>query len=125
MSTEMRSTLVARRAITLGDGSRIPLAQYVTAWKALKRIDPQTWLNKCPDGLPGTAADALRQIRFGVHDRINKRIPRYGVGRKWCSDWQRTMLQSANQLNHKGLIIRWLPPDLLKRFGDRLCRGEF
>jgi hypothetical protein len=70
--------------------------------------------------LPGTAEEALQEFRFGLHDRINRRLSWYGRGRKWESDWRRHALQAALQLNAPRLAIHWLPPHLKARFAHRL-----
>lgn len=109
-----------RRAVTLGNGRRISLGTYVNAWCQILRLEPDTWLQTCPDGLGGTAGDALRQLRAGMHDRINRHLPSYGKGRKWRSDWQRETLQAAGKLNTPRLAIHWLPAHLRDRFAHRL-----
>ena len=110
----------SKRYITLGDGRACGLGTYVKAWRAILTLPERQWLVRCPDGYGGTASDALRQLRDGMHDRINRHIPGYGKGRKWDSDWQRTMTQSAHALNTPRLIIDWLPADLKARFAYRL-----
>lgn len=113
-----------QRAITLGDGKKVSLGKYVSAWKTILALPPETFIGRCPDGWDGRASDALRQLRAGMHDRINRHDPSFGKGRKWSNDWQRETLQAAARLNTPRLIIDWLPPHLKERFGHRLrCRA--
>ena len=111
---------MTQRYITLGDGRKCGLGTYVKAWKTLLALDPSTYIGRCPDGLDGRASDALRQLRAGLHDRINRHDPAYGVGRKWSSMWQRETLQAAARINCPRLSIDWLPGHLKGRFAHRL-----
>lgn len=104
--------------ITLGDGRRIGIAAYVRAWKQCKMFPAHTYIGK--SGWGQTAGEALRDLRAGLDDRINRRIPGYGVGRKWSDDYEREMLHARVRLNQPRLVIDWLPADLRDRFADRL-----
>lgn len=115
---------MTKRAIQLGDGSKTSLRQYVHAWRTILTLDPNTWLNRCPNGWGGTAADALGQLRQGMHDRINRHLPNYGIGRKWSADWQRATIQAAHALNTPRLAIHWLPAHLKCRFEHRLAQND-
>jgi hypothetical protein len=55
-----------------------------------------------------------------MHDRINRHIPGFGIGRKWDQDWQRQTCHAANLLNMPRVIIDWLPPEYRTRFAHRL-----
>ncbi|GHE73023.1 hypothetical protein GCM10019059_35800 [Camelimonas fluminis] len=115
---------MAQRTLRLGDGSQVPLQRYTKAWRTILRMPPDTWLLRCPNGWPGTAEDALWQLRHGMHDRINRHIPGYGRGRKWSDDWQRETMQAAHNLNTPRLIIDWLPTHLKTRFHGRLRQSN-
>lgn len=102
------------RYVTLGDGRTIGLGKYVAAWRACLELPPSAPIGRGVDGLGQTAAAALRDLRAGLDDRINRNVPGYGIGRKWSSDWQRAALQASAQVNTPRLIVRWLPADLMK-----------
>ena len=114
------------RAVKLGDGRRISLAAYVAAWKRCLSLPADTPIGRGVSGLGETAGDALRELRYGLHDRINRHLPGFGNGRKWHPDWQRQMVQAAHHLNTPRLIIRWLPQDLMRlaRFRERVEYGR-
>ena len=114
---------MSKRTIVLGDGRRIGLGRYVEAWRQCKRLEPGTPIGRGVSGWNETAEEALRALRYGLHDRINRHVPAYGKGRKWEQDWQRNVLQSAHKINTPRLIIDWLPPDLARRFPQRLRRN--
>ena len=114
------------KCIVLADGRRVGIPRYVAAWKACKTLPAQTLIGPGVSGWGDTAAEALQQLRAGLDDRINRNIPGYGAGRKWSSDWQRQMMQAANQVNTPRLLIRWLPVDLMKipRMAERVAYGR-
>lgn len=64
------------RYITMPGGKKCTLATYIAGWKALKKLTPEqrdwyryeTW-----NWHSNTGTEILRQIRAGVHDRINQR----------------------------------------------------
>ncbi len=111
---------MTQRYITLGDGRKIGLGAYVKAWKACKTLDPNTPIGRGVSGWSETAEEALRALRFGLHDRINRRIEGYGVGRKWSDDWYWPIWRASRDLNSR-VVIRWLPADLKPRFADRIA----
>ena len=111
---------MSARYVTLGDGRRIGLGAYVAAWARCKQLPGETRVMRCPDGLSGTVGDALRQLRAGMHDRINRHVPGYGVGRKWADGWFWEAKRFSDQINTPRLIVRWAPADFRKRFAERL-----
>jgi hypothetical protein len=114
-----------RRCIVVAESRRVPLSAYVAAWRKARRGPPDAVFSQSLTGLcPATAAEILRQFSFGVHDRINRHIPGFGIGRKWDHDWQRGMIQGAIAVNTPRLIIDWLPPELATRFAYRLRRNR-
>lgn len=111
---------MGKRYVVLGNGRMIGLGSYVTAWKKCLQMDPNAWIGAGVSGFGQTAGEALEDLRRGMHDRINRRIPGHGIGRKWCDNWQATMRRASRDLNEPKLIIDWLPPDLKSRFSHRL-----
>lgn len=97
------------RTIRLPNGRTITLGGYVTAWKNLLKMGASLrsytmfvgW-NEWGE----TAEHILVAMREGMHDRINRRLTGYGIGRKWSSDWQRHTAQDAQRLNTPRLIVR-------------------
>ena len=110
------------RYVTLGDGRKISLGRYVAAWKACKTLSPDTAIGRGVSGTGETASEALRRLHAGMHDRINRHIPGYGIGRKWSDDWFWPTWRASRDLNSR-VVIRWLPSDLKSRFAHRLEQG--
>lgn len=122
----IRENLAARAAavkagmvITLPNGRPIGLGRYANAWRELLKMDPRRAVAGF-DFFPAPAGEILAKMRAGLMDRINRHDRRYGIGRKWCSDWERGMRSAAWMLNSPRLIIDWLPPELKPRFSYRL-----
>lgn len=101
------------------------LGAYVRAWKRVLAAPAGAVF---PSSLcflsPTSREEILLEFSFGVDDRIDRHIPGFGVGRKTRPDWQREMIHASRQVNTPGLILDWLPADLLPRFADRLRRNR-
>jgi hypothetical protein len=108
-----------KRYITLPNGNTCSLPAYVKAWSTLKTAAPREQI-KGWDHFPTEAGHILREIRYGVHDRINRHVPGYGKGRKWDQQWQADMRRASRDLNTPRLVISWLPFDIKERFAYRL-----
>lgn len=80
-----------QRFVTLGNGQKVTLGQYTSAWKTARAMNPETGVRGTPSDPSGggTAGDFVREMRAGMHDRINKHDPQFGKGRKWDDTWQR------------------------------------
>lgn len=115
---------MTQRYITLGDGRHIGLGRYVMAWKQCLALEPKTHIGRGIDGWGQTAGAALVDLRYGLHDRINKHIPGYGVGRKWDHDWQRAAGHLAARANSRCSMraaeSRWIAPELRARLAHRI-----
>ncbi len=116
-----------RHAIRIPSGRRVTVRAYVSAWRSLARLERQGKNPVVPvgqwdsyDGVP--AMNVLRAMRAGMHDRINRYLPDYGHGRKWQDQYQRDLRLAARDLNTPNLRVAWLPPDLRRRFADRMNR---
>lgn len=107
--------------IVLGDGRRVPMRNYVAGWRKAAELPATVWCDRTPSGWPGTAGEALREFRAGMHDRINRHLPWYGRGRKWGDDWQRAATITAAHVNTPRVLVRWLPVDLRDRLKHRLA----
>jgi hypothetical protein len=104
---------MAHFTVDLGNGRRVGLSSYVRAWKEVKRLPPETRV-KCVPGQwwPGTVSDVLVELERGLHDRINMRLPGYGVGRKWQQDWQAEAARTARAANDRAsrrIRMDWVP----------------
>lgn len=113
------------RVVTLGDGKQVPLGAYVEAWRRVRELEPSASLDR---GLCSrdstTAGDVLREFRNGMHDRINRHIPGFGIGRKWSWEWQTETRRAAHDLNNPRLRFYWLPDWLRPRFEHRIARHD-
>ena len=65
----------------------------------------------------------LRWFRNCLDEKLSSHLAGR-TGRKWDYDWWCEMRRAADQLNHPGLIIDWLPPDLQDRFAHRLRQNS-
>lgn len=95
-----------QRVVTLGNGQQVPLKNYVRAWQIAKSMNPETGVRGTPSdpGGGGTAADVVREMRAGMHDRINKHDPQFGKGRKWDADWQRDARNLKDTLSRRSEV---------------------
>ena len=109
-----------KRCIVLADGRRLGLGDYVRAWRRCLTLPPETYIGRGISGWGQTAAEAIYDCRRGMDDRINRRIPGYGIGRKWDPDWQAQTWRLARELNTPRLIVRWIPTEWRRRFAHRL-----
>jgi hypothetical protein len=110
-----------KRNIVLGDGRRVPLGVYVAAWKIVKAAEPGQMFNRSLlERWPASAAEILGHYRDGLHDRINKHLPGYGVGRKWSSHYQGELVKARAQLQRSPHSrINWFPAELRSRLAQR------
>jgi len=107
------------RVIILPSGRQVRLGEYVRSWQALLAMSPETRVDRWNDW-SASARDILRDLRDGIHDRINRHIEWYGRGRRWAPNWQRQTRHLANAINTPRLIIDWIPIDYRSRFQHRL-----
>jgi hypothetical protein len=107
-----------RLFITLPNGNRTSLGEYVRSWRILKGMHGDKLVGRFSH-FPQPARSVLEEISRGMHDRINRHIPGYGVGRKWHDDWQRETANAARALNTPRLAIHWLPKWIAAKFPDR------
>ena len=85
------------QVIVLPNGRKCRLGTYARAWKALLAAAPNSmWPGF--DYFPETAAHILGKMRYGLHDRINRHIPNYGLGRKWDHDYQTHLWRDSRRL---------------------------
>ncbi len=92
--------MTSKRAITLPNGRRVGLGVYVDAWKrlvVLEQTQPGAMVHGFSDW-PDSAERVLREIRAGLHDRINRHIPGR-QGRKWDDHYQRQLFQDSQKIN--------------------------
>ena len=103
----------------------LSVGQYVTAWKDCKAAkEGQEFKHGLGGWWPVTRETILREFEKGMHDRINKHIEGYGVGRKWSDDWQRDAANAARGVNTPRLIVHWVPVELRGRLAHRIERNE-
>lgn len=97
---------------------------YVEAWKkALANPDkvfkPIDWAKGSQTG-----SEIAQDFSKALQARINSRGKVIFRGRKYDSDWFWNMWRASKSLNTPRLVIDWLPPDLVKRFGYRLRKNN-
>lgn len=97
--------------VRLGSGRRLPLGGYVRVWKQLidlARVDPDATGRFSPVTMDeiSTVGEALRAFRAGMHDRINRHMPGYRVGRKWTLEWQTSVSRVARLLDQRVAAVR-------------------
>lgn len=105
-------------------GSLVSLGRYIAAWKALKQLPSGASIAGW-DHFPTPASDVLRRMREGLHDRINRRLPWYGQGRKWDAQWQVETMRLAFRVNTMRLLVweREVPKEFRARLEHRITRA--
>lgn len=113
--------------VTLGDGRKMPIDKYTEAWKKAKSVPANTPVRGTPsDPLGGgTAGDVVRELRSGLQDRINRKDPAYGKGRKWDDSWQSDARRLKDTLGTRSEVRpgEAHPVDLRPRIAHRLAEG--
>lgn len=113
---------MSAKIIRLPNGRAINLAAYVSAWRRLKSLSPDTEIDGW-DWFPTTAGTVLQEISRGVDDRIMRR----GAVR---TDWpEPSTARIRRQLERRvTCTCRWCGQDLPAyqpqhaRFCDAGCR---
>lgn len=114
-----------QHSISLYPGRSVTLASYLAAWREVKQSDPgRVYRNGPGSWAPMTAEEILREMRRGIHTRINRQDAAYGRGRKWCEAWQTETQRAARAINTPRLRIHWLPVEWRARFGHRLASHD-
>lgn len=111
------------RVIGLPNGGQCTLGTYVASWKTLLTMDPGAEVGGF-DYDARKAGYVLSALAEGLHDRINRHDPRYGVGRKWSDTWQADAYRTARMVNTPRLIVRWVPKDLAARLAHRTWKED-
>jgi len=94
-----------QRTITLPNDRTVTLGTYVKAWRQLKRLPPQETVHGFSWYLQ-TAGQILREMRRGVHDRINRHLP-HPQGRDSIHDLRRDRCLIEDALNHRSFRRRY------------------
>jgi hypothetical protein len=55
-----------------------------------------------------------------MNDRINRKDPQFGKGRKWSDDWQAQTRRMAGEVNTPRARVQQVQPDYVARLRDRL-----
>jgi hypothetical protein len=109
------------RVIVLGDGRQVRLGVYVAAFRSLLALPLDAPVSRdCRDRYASTSGEVLRQMRAGIHDRINRHDAAFGVGRKWSHIWQIETERTARAVNTPRLRVTWAPHHLRTRLAHRL-----
>lgn len=111
------------RVIRIPNGKQVTLAAYVREWKHLKQLPPDTEASGW-QWYPVKVRDVLRDLRYGVHDRINQRG---GLQIRTASD-KRTLRHLRQRVRHD---CRWCGSPLGRyalsheRYCDAGCRRAY
>ena len=84
--------------IGLPNGKHCSVASYVASWKRLKAIPDDVTVSGW-DWYPVSAGIIRRELMRGLHDRINRRDPRYGRGRRWQDLYQIALRRDARRVS--------------------------
>lgn len=126
------------RCITLPNGYVVPLGAYVAAWRRVRAADPArefTGFDSFDSRRAQPAAEILRLLRAGMHERISGAIPYCKRGtrgatvtarsvRKLDPDWQREARRCAREVNTPRLVVRYVPREFRERLAHRIWEGE-
>lgn len=116
-----------KRIITIPNGQRVTLGEYVKAWRLIKSLPPQEEVK----GWQWWATDAgsiLRDFSFGVHDRINLRgkvHSRWGKSRDASHYLAERMSLGLLVRECKWCGTRFNPVSLSQRFCDASCQRSY
>lgn len=110
---------MVRRVVLLPNGRHCGIGVYVASWKSLLKAPAGSSIRGFGH-FPESREAILRELRAGIHERINKHLSWFGKGRKWSYEWQIETMRLAHQVNHPRLIISWMPAEWKPRFGHRL-----
>lgn len=110
----MRIVRTASGAVSVGE--------YARAWARIRAAPAGTSFRS---GLthwgPATREELLRDFSVGLHDRINRRVPGYGEGRRWSDDYEDAARRVARALAARVRVHgRDVPADLRARLAHRL-----
>lgn len=112
----------SKRVIRLPNGRTCGLAKYVASWRLTITLAAQN-PNQEVSGWQWFSvplSSVLRDLRDGMHDRINRHIAGYGKGRKWDGNWQRAAGNCARDVNTPRLVVRCVPAEFRARLAHRL-----
>jgi hypothetical protein len=113
--------LTIKRLVTLPNGRSCSLRRYCAGWRKLKTLSPDTRIGNWDD-FPVEAAEILRDLHSGMHDRINRHVPGYGRGRKWDERYQTDLRRDVRRVTDyasRRLVHpanRLATPELQRRF---------
>ena len=114
---------MAQQVIRLPNGKLVSVACYVASWRTLKGLAPHVDVRGF-DHFPEPAGRVLSSLRAGMHDRINRHVPGYGVGRKWSGDWFWSVYRTARDLNGTRVRLSWVPVEFKSRLAHRVGGWE-
>lgn len=103
--------------IRIPSGRSIPVGQYAAAWKKLKTVPPTAQVPNW-DHFDTDAAEVLRDMRYGMMDRINRKDPRYPKGRRAGADYDRALAQFTMYARNPRVVIDCIDPVLGRRVAE-------
>lgn len=108
--------------ITLPNGRSVRLTSYLNAWRALLDMTPEVRRGRCFIGWSDVAEDGegiLEAMRRGLHNRINRHIRGYGMGKKWSADYFYAARRDAQVVNSRRVVHSLETKEARRRFPDR------
>lgn len=108
------------RVVRLPNGRRVSLGVYCAAWRSLKTYDADRPITGW-DGFPVPAERVLREMRAGVHERINRHIPGFNKGRNWQPSIFYANMRFAGLVNARCVVReRDVPQPYRRRLAHRI-----
>jgi len=114
-------------AIRLPNRKWVSPATYCHGWRVLKQLPPQEMVRGWGEWGEESAASILRQIRFGVHDRINRHDRTQQFGRKFDQDYQASLRRDHMRLYdiaNRVRVYQFETDAVRSRFGHLLARND-
>lgn len=110
------------RCIITPCGRPVSVRQYVSAWYMVRSLPPDTIIRARQwDYCDTTSGRVLRDMRFGLHDRISRHIPAYAAGRRWDGAHQAAMVRLAWALRSKCVVRTCdVPREIAPRLAHRI-----
>ncbi len=110
------------RCVIIPCGRPVSVRQYAAAWRMVRSLPPDTPIRARQwDHCDTTAGRVLRDMRHGLHDRINRHVPRYGIGRRWEPEYAGDVARLARTLRDRCVVRPCdVPRDLVPRLAHRI-----
>lgn len=116
------------RYVTLGDGKRIALVNYMKIVRCAKESHDEEFLRSFEAWWTVKGHDIIREFRRGIQRRINRHISGFGYGRKLDPEYQTELMRDCQNFRQwRQLRVRCyqlMTPELRHQFGHLLCERD-